>query len=121
MTLAYLDFEFSEDGAGHGSFDAMAAAMPAQLAALQAEVIAVLAWAQREFPNRGSVDDGGEWDYELQGTQEVATALDVRYDPGARCLELQPAQTCAPRVTLSLTVSGTAQFCAAFRAAFAVD
>ena len=121
MTLAYLDFEFSEDGAGHGSFDAMAAATPVQMAALQAEVIGVLDWAHREFPNRGPLEDGGEWDYELQGTQEVATALDVRYDASARRLELQPAKTGVRRVTLSLTVSGTPEFCAAFRAAFALD
>ena len=119
MTLNYLDFDFSEDAQGHGSFDAMASAAPPQLPALQAEVLRVLDWAHREFAGiRGPLDEGGDWDYELQGVQEVATTLDVRYDEHARRLLLQPGATGAPRVTLSLTLSGTAGFCAAFGKAF---
>ena len=121
MTLDYLDFDFSEDADGHGSFDAMASAAPAQLAALQAEVLRVLEWAHHDFAGqRGPLDDGGDWDYELQGVQEIATPLEVRYDPAAVRLQLEPGATGAPRVTLSLTLSGTPQFCAAFRDAFAI-
>lgn len=121
MTLDYLDFDFSEDPDGHGSFDAMASAAPAQLAALQAEVLRVLDWAHRDFAGqRGPLDDGGDWDYELQGVQEIATPLEVRYDPAAVRLQLEPGATGAPRVTLSLTLSGTPQFCAAFRDAFGI-
>ena len=66
MTLHYLEFDYSEDADGHGSFDAMASVMPAQLAALQAEVISVLAWAHREFEGRrGPLDEGAEWDLSL--------------------------------------------------------
>ena len=121
MTLDYLDFDVSEDADGHGSFDAMASAAPAQLAALQAEVLRVLDWAHRDFSGqRGPLDDGGDWDYELQGVQEIATPLEVRYDPAAVRLQLEPGATGAPRVTLSLTLSGTPQFCAAFRDAFGI-
>lgn len=119
MTLDYLDFDYSEDAQGHGSFDAMASAAPAQFPALQSEVLRVLDWAHRDFPGeRGALDDGGDWDYELQGVQEVATTLDVRYEPQARQLQLEDGATGAPRITLSLTLSGTPQFCEAFRRAF---
>jgi hypothetical protein len=122
VNLHYLDFESSADADGHGSFDAMASAGPAQLAALELEVMGVLAWAHRAFGGRrGPLDEGGEWDYELQGVQEVATTLAVAYDPSAPRLALEPGLTGAPRVTLSLTLSGTPQFCEAFRAEFALD
>lgn len=119
MTLNYLDFDFSEDAQGQGSFDAMASATPAQLPALQAEVLRVLDWAHRDFGGvRGPLDEGGDWDCELQGVQETATTLDLQYDAQARRLLLQPGATGAPRVTLSLTLSGTPAFCAAFREKF---
>ena len=119
MKLHYLEFDFSEDAQGHGSFDAMASVVPAQLPALQAEVLRVLAWAHRDFPGeRGGLDDGGDWDYELQGIQETATTLDVAYDPAAASLIIVPGATGVPRTTLSLTLTGTPQFCAAFRAEF---
>jgi hypothetical protein len=119
VKLRYLEFDYSEDAEGHGSFDAMASAAPAQLPALRAELLQVLAWAHRDFPGeRGAPDEGGDWDYELQGVQEVATTLDVGYDPKAGRLQLEPGSTGAPRVTLSLTLSGTPQFCTALRAAF---
>ncbi|WP_298932871.1 hypothetical protein [uncultured Ramlibacter sp.] len=119
MPLQYLDFDYSEDADGHGSFDAMASAAPAQLAALQAEVLQVLQWAQGEFPSGPApLDEGGDWDCELQGVQEVATALEVRYDAQAGQLHTQAGAAAAPRTTLSLTLSGTPQFCAALRQAF---
>lgn len=119
MPLDYLDFDYSEDADGHGSFDAMASAAAAQLPALQAEVLRVLQWADRAFPQaRAPLEEGGEWDYELQGVEEVATTVDVRADLAAQRLELQRRATGAPRLTLSLTVSGTPAFCAAFRGAF---
>jgi hypothetical protein len=122
MTLRYLDFDFSEDAEGHGSFDAMASASPAQLPALQAEVVRVLDWAHRGFPGaRGPLDEGGEWDYELQGLQEVPAALDVRYDEQAQRVALRPGAAGAPRVTLSLTLTGTPAFCDAFRREFGLS
>lgn len=120
MELQVLDFDFSGDAHGHGSFDAMAAAAPAQLPSLQAEVLHVLAWAERQFGPPASPDEGGEWDYALHGVREIATPLDVRWRPGAAQLELTPGGAEAPRVTLTLTLTGTESFCAAFREAFAV-
>lgn len=122
MTLDYLDFDYSEDAEGHGSFDAMAAAAPAQLPALQAEVLRVLQWAQQAFPQaRAPLEDGGEWDYALHGVEEVATALEARVEPDAGRLTLERRGSGPPRVTLSLTLSGTPDFCAALRAAFGLD
>lgn len=117
--LSFLEFDASEDAEGHGSFDAMAAAAAAQLAALQAEVVRVLEWAHAQFGPPGPIDDGGEWDLELQGVRERATPLQVQYLP-ARGLDLRELDEGAPRTTISLTVSGTPAFCAAFRQAFGV-
>lgn len=119
-TLHFLEFDSSEDEQGHGSFDAMAAAAPAQLAALQAEVARVLDWAHAQFGAPGALEEGGEWDCELQGVRELATPLQVRWRPGAG-LELQPGRAGEPRVTLSLTLTGTPAFCAALRDAFTLE
>lgn len=115
--LHYLDFDESEDELGHGSFDAMAAAEPARLPALRAEVARVLEWAHAAFGAPGPLEDGAGWDYELQGVREVATTLEVRFHAGEP-LALLDGPSGAPRVTLSLTLSGTATFCDAFREAF---
>ncbi|RYY98602.1 MAG: hypothetical protein EOO24_18305 [Comamonadaceae bacterium] len=115
----YLAFDASEDADGHGSFDAMASVTAAQWPALEAEVLQVLAWAETTFPHaRGPLDDGGAWDYELQAVEEVATTLDVEVDVGGAGLQVRRGATGAPRTTLSLTLSGDAQFRAAFSAAF---
>jgi hypothetical protein len=119
VKLTWLDFEASEDGEGHGSFDAMASATPAQLAALEAEIVRVLQWAHAEFGEPGPLDEGHHWDCELQGVREVPTTLEVRYASGR--LATQPLETGAARVTLSLTVVGSPAFSAAFRQAFAID
>lgn len=79
-TLDWLDFDYSEDPQGHGSFDAMASVTAAQLPALQRELERVLAWAHREFGGvRAPLDEGGDWDFELQGLQEVPAPLDLRW------------------------------------------
>jgi hypothetical protein len=118
MALDWLDFDFTEDEHGHGSFDAMAAAAPSQLQSLQAEVLRVLAWVSGQFGAPAPLEEGGAWDYELQGLQEVETPLAVRVDLGANKLSLQPGQPAPPRVTLSLTLTGGEDFCAAFREEF---
>ncbi|MEJ8839832.1 hypothetical protein [Ramlibacter sp. AN1133] len=118
--LHYLDFDYSEDAHGHGCFDAMASAAPAQLRRLQDEVARVLDWAHAQFGAPGALDEGGEWDCELQAVREVATALEVRHRSGAG-LELHPGATGEPRVTISVTLTGTAAFCTALREAFALE
>ena len=120
MELQVLDFDFSGDAHGQGSFDAMAAATPAQLPLLQAEVLRVLAWAERQFGPPAPSDEGGEWDYALHGVREIATPVDVRWRPGAAQLDFTPGEADPPRVTLTLTLTGTEAFCAAFREAFAL-
>jgi hypothetical protein len=98
--LQYLDFDFSEDEHGLGSFDAMASVLPAQLPALQAEIARVLDWAQGSF-TRGALDDGFDWDYDLQlAAEQVGPSL---------------------RHTASLTLGGVAPFCLALREAFGLD
>ncbi|MDB5751995.1 MAG: hypothetical protein JWP65_2416 [Ramlibacter sp.] len=122
LGLAYLDFDASEDAEGCGSFDAMASVAPPQWNALQQEVLGVLAWAEDAFPGaRGPLEEGGAWDFELQAVEEVATALQVEPDAGGRTLQVRRGATGAPRTTLSLTLSGSAQFCAAFRDAFGLE
>jgi hypothetical protein len=117
MGLDFLDFDFSDDEQGHGSFDAMACATPAQLPALEREIMRVLDWAHGNFPGaQGALEAGGEWDLQLHGTHEVATPLHVRLQDGR--LALEPDGAGLARVTLSLTITGTPGFCEAFREAF---
>lgn len=122
MKLHYLDFDFSEDVQGHGSFEAMASVLTSRLPELESEVLQVLAWAHREAPGeRGALEEGGQWDYLLHAVHEVATPLDVRYEPGAGDLGWRAGLAGAPRVTLSLTLTGTPAFCTAFRQSFNLD
>ena len=94
-SLHYLDFDYSEDDAGHGTWDAMASVWPAQREALLDEVAWLLDWAHREFPGgHGPLDEGGEWDHDLQVLDE------------------------AGRYTLTLTLCGTPAFGAAWHGQF---
>lgn len=98
MTLSYLDFDYSEDTEGIGVFDAMAATAPEQMALVDAEIALVLDWASANFPDRrGPVGDGGDWDYDLQEMQEGRWR------------------------TVTLSIGGTREFCAAFSLRFAPD
>jgi hypothetical protein len=104
--LDYLDFDYSEDTEGIGTFDAMASVVPQRLAALHAEVAQVLAWAEARFPDgRGALEDGAQWDYDLQETREPAAAG----RPGVL------------RHTVTLSIGGSPEFCAALREQFALD
>ena len=49
MTLDYLDFDYSEDDEGTGTFDAMACVTEAQWARLQHEITQVLQWCHGSF------------------------------------------------------------------------
>ena len=118
MQLHYLDFDFSDEESGRGSFDAMASALPGRLPALLEEIAAVLRWAGQEFGAAGALEDEGEWDYELQALAEPDTPLQIAYDWSARALSLSPAPDGSARITLTLTLSGSPAFCDAFRASF---
>ena len=120
--LAYLEFDYHEDGAGVGSFEAMASVWPPQLPALLAEITEVLDWAHAGFHgDRGPVEEGHDWDYELQGSQEVTAPQTLHYDQARGRLELSLGPAGAPRHTLTLTLSGSPAFCEAFRQRFGID
>jgi hypothetical protein len=95
-TLRYLDFDYSEDTEGIGTFDAMASTAPERIVEVQAEIDAVLAWAENHFPGtQGALAEGADWDFDLQ-------ALDEGPD----------------RRTLVLSLSGSEAFCEALRERF---
>ena len=122
MNLNYLDFDYSEDADGVGTFDAMASVQPAQIPALHAEISAVLVWAHQHWPDAcGPSEDGGIWHYDLQGVQEVSTPLVLTFDDTAGQLRAAPANPAPSRTTITLTISGKADFCGALRDAFAIE
>ena len=119
MTLNYLDFDYSEDADGTGTFDAMASVLPAQLPALHAEITQVLAWAHQHWPDAcGPLEDGGLWQYDLHGVQEVSTPLSLDFDPAVGALRSTAGPAAVLRTTLTLSISGGEDFCAALRELF---
>ena len=122
MNLNYLDFDYSEDADGVGTFDAMASVAPAQIAALHAEICAVLAWAQQHWPDAcAPIEEGGVWHYDLHGVQEVSTPLLLDFDETSGQLRTATGNPAAPRTTITLTISGSADFCAALRDAVGLE
>jgi hypothetical protein len=120
MPLNYLDFDYSEDALGHGTFDAMASTSSAHLAAVRAEIALVLDWAHAAFPGlRAPLDEGGEWDYELTGQQEWSAPETLVYDETTRQFSSRLGPAGAPRHTVTLSMGGGPQFCEAFRRRFA--
>ncbi|NML16797.1 hypothetical protein [Azohydromonas caseinilytica] len=122
MELQYLTFDFSEADDGSGGFDAMASVPPRALPALEEEIAQVLDWAYAHFPEGpGPLDESFTWDVDLQATSESSTQQRVRYVPGARRFERESMGSETLRHTLTLTLAGNADFCAAFRDAFIRD
>ena len=98
--VRYLIFEVSESGDGVTTLEAMAATAPARHAAVLAEVQQVLDWAHQHFPHtHGPVDDGNDWQHDLQVTVESGL------------------QGCAWH-SVTLTLSGSDAFVAEFLPAF---
>ena len=94
--MDYLTFDLDEVADGVSALEAMASTVAAQHPAVMAEVQQVLDWAWRRFPDsHGPIDDGMDWDHDLQATLE---------DGGWH------------RVTLTLT--GTGRFVEEFLAVF---
>lgn len=119
MGLNYLDFDYSEDEQGLGSFDAMASTSAAQVAAVRTEIARVLDWAHAAFPEqRAPLDEGGEWDYNLEGQQEWTAVEAMAYDEATGQFSSQLGPAGAPLHTVTLSLSGSAQFCEAFRMRF---
>ena len=122
MQFHYLDFDYSEDAEGTGTFDAMASVAPAQVAALYAEVSELLSWAHTQFPDAcRAQEDGGDWQYDLQGAREHTTPLALEFDAVDLCLRSVAHAAAEPRTTVTVSISGNAEFCATLRAAFALD
>lgn len=115
--LHYLDFDFSDEDSGHGSFDAMASVLPERLPALLAEIAAVLGWATGVFGTGSAGENESEWGYDVQGVVEPGTPLNVLYDEATGVVTLTPGSV-TTRTTLTLTVSGSPAFCDAFRQRF---
>jgi hypothetical protein len=121
MELHYLDFDTSEDADGAVVFDAMASVAADKVALLWAEVSAVLGWAHRTFPGaQAPLEDGGEWDYLLEGAQEVRIPQVLHYDLGGGGLSAEGGVAGPARHLLTLSMTGTAGFGEAFREAFGV-
>ncbi len=119
MTLDYLDFDYSEDAHGHGSFEAMASVPATRLPALQAEIALVLDWACTTFPGqRAPLEEGGEWDYLLEGQQEWGAPDVMVYDEETRRVSSRPGPSGPVRHVVTLALSGSAQFCVALRQHF---
>lgn len=122
MSLNYLVFDYSEDTDGAGTLEAAASVWPEQVPAVQAELARVLDWAFTVFAGRrGPLEEGGDWDYDLQGLLEFTAPQTATYDALTRRLSVQPGPTGRPRHSYTLALSGTAGFWDAFRAQFGLD
>lgn len=122
MALNYLDFDYCEDEQGWGTFDAMASTLPAQVAAVHAEIAQVLGWAHATFANlQAPLDDGGEWDFNLQGQQEWTAHETLHYQPGTRQFTCRLSPAGPARHTVTFSISGSPQFCEALRRQFGLD
>ena len=122
MSLDYLHFDYAEGSDGAGTLEAMASVWPEQVPALHAEVVRVLAWAHAEFAGRrGPLEEGFDWDYDLHGMQELAVPESLLYDEAAARLTAQAGPTGKARHTLTLSLSGSAEFCEAFQQQFGLD
>jgi hypothetical protein len=89
-----LDFDYSEDDDGNGTWDAMASVTPTHLSALLAEVAEVLRWAHRDFGGRPApLDEGGDWDWALHSLHEKGAApCALHYDAASASVVLTPRQ-----------------------------
>ncbi len=121
MMLNYLDFDYSEDAEGVGTFEAVACVWPEQVGAVQREIAQVLDWAYTTFGGqRGPVEEGGDWDYDLHGQQEFTAPETIAYNAATRRFTVQPGPPGKPRHTVTLTLSGTEEFCTVLRQRFAL-
>jgi len=65
--MKYLTFDLSDSTDGITTLEASASTNAAQHAAVLAEAQQVLDWAWRRFPHsHGPVDEGLDWDHDLQ-------------------------------------------------------
>ena len=71
MPMQFLHFDLSDNDDGVSTLEALASTSAAQHGAVMAEVQQVLDWAWQRFPrSHGPVDDGMDWDHDLQVSVE---------------------------------------------------
>ena len=122
QALDYLDFEFSEDADGLGSWDALASVWPDRLAAVEAEIAAVLRWARFTFgAGEAPLDEGGDWDWALQAWQEGEPPQSLPVDAASGRVQAGAGLRPDQRITLSFTLGGGAAFSEAFRHRFGLS
>lgn len=122
MALRFLQFDYSEATDDSGCFDAMASVSPGALAALHSELALVLGWAHQTFPGgSGPIDEGHAWHHDLQATLERTRRENLVFEPASGSFSATPEAGESLRHTVSLSISGTAEFCAAFQACFMAD
>lgn len=121
MELHCLDFDFSDEESGRGSFDAMASVLAPRVPALLAEISSVLRWAAQTFGPAGALQGDGEWDFDLSGIAEPDAPLEVTCHERTGEVLLSPAPSGQALTTLTFTLSGSQAFCEAFRAEFGVN
>ncbi len=69
--MDFLTFDVAEVADGVSALEAMASTAAGQHAAVMLEVQQVLDWAWSRFPDfHGSIDDGMQWDHDLQVSVE---------------------------------------------------
>lgn len=122
MALNYLDFEYSEDEDGNGTWDAMASVPDHRWNALLDEVRQVLHWASQSFRGRQApLDEGGDWDFDLS-TQDDDNGrpLRIHWSHASQALEADTPQP-GGYTTLTLTLTGNAAFGDALRQTFDVE
>jgi hypothetical protein len=128
MDLHFLDFDCSEDAEGVVCWDALAEPQAQHHQALLQEVSEVLAWAYRfDAPGPGPLEDGAQWDYDLQATlhdkDQAPVIAQITFNPSTRQTRLTPWPLASnssvhARIELSLSLSGTPSFAQAFREQF---
>jgi hypothetical protein len=122
MNLDYLLFDHSEDTEGVHTFEAMASVGPSRWEAVRDEAAEVLRWAHQVFPGeRGALEEGGEWDFDLQGVQEFTVAEVWVFDEARGELRGQSQAPGLARHTLTLTLTGTERFAQALTEALSLD
>ena len=121
--MDYLEFDSHESAEGVRSFEAMASVNEARWPALQAELTQVLAWCHawgraHGTPEPLALDDGGEWDVDLQVTREWSEPMATHYEPQRADLRLQPSGGTHSRWVATLVVSGHEAFATDFSVQF---
>lgn len=102
--LQYLEFDTADDGGQACSFDAMASVVPAHLPALLAEVGRLLDWLEQQFGAPGALDEGADWDFDLQASRDTVQPLQAHWQGGPPQLT-DGAGAAVQRTTVSLALA----------------